>query len=139
MATLHNFHQELASNTIGSGGLAAGDVVLVYDTSAGVPKLAQIQDITGAGRIITGVVTTGTLTTVAQTTATYVITSSNITIGDLVVVSLDNGTNTAGGAVVSTVTPGAGIATVKIFNSATTATQPFTGTFRVNYTVFKPS
>lgn len=133
MATLHNFHLEMASDTIGAGGPASGDLIAVYDTSAGKTVLAQISDITGAGRIIASKDTTGALTTAPDTIATHTITSSNIAAADKVVVTLRQGTNTITGYALSTVTPAAGTAVVTITNGAAT----LAGTIVLDYLIFK--
>lgn len=84
-----------------------------------------------------GAITTDTLTTTGQSAYTLTITNSTVTVGDLIMATLDNGTNTTGIAVLPKVHAGAGVMNVTIVNAATTATNPFGGTLVFNYAVFK--
>lgn len=85
-----------------------------------------------------GVVTTDSITTTGQSTYSLTVTNSSITTTDILVASVGNGTNTGGLPTVISAVPGAGIATFKIANAATTATNPFTGTLVVSFISFKP-
>lgn len=87
---------------------------------------------------LAGVITTETLTTISQALYTLVITNSFVTTTDLVFASLQNGTNTTGIPVISTVLPGAGILTIKVANASTT-TSPFGGTLKISFFATKPT
>lgn len=82
-----------------------------------------------------GIITTESVTTISQAVYTLTITNSQITIGDLVLGTIQNGTNTTGIPVLSSVTPGAGTLTVKIANASTT-TSPFGGTLKFSFVDF---
>lgn len=134
MSTIHNFNAEL--NTIGAA-LASGDEFLVYDTSAGLSRRVPTSSITGGGAFLSARDTTATSTTTGQSSFTHVITISGVTVGDVVVGSLENGSNTTGIGTIRSLTAGAGIITAIIANAATTATNPFGGTLLVNYILRK--
>ena len=135
MSTIYTFHQECPTVTTP----ASGDMVLLYDTSAGTTGKVALSALTGAGRIISGTDTTASITTVAQTFVTHTTTNTNVTIGDYVIAQLNNGSNTALGAVLNHAMATAGFINFRIFNAATTATLPFNGTFVINYAVFRPT
>ena len=129
MSTIYTFHQECVT----MGTVASGDMVLVYDTSTGKTSRATVSQLTGGGAFLSARDTTATSTTTGQSSFTHVITVSGVTVGDVVVASLENGSNTTGIGTIRSATAGAGIITVIIGNAATTATNPFGGTLVVNY------
>ena len=81
----------------------------------------------------TGVITTEALTTAAAAAYTLTLTNSVVSAGNRVLVSVDNGTNTAGIPVVSTVTPGASSVVIKVYNLH--AADALNGTLKISYLV----
>jgi hypothetical protein len=83
-----------------------------------------------------GVITTEDLTTAAG--SNYVLTLTNSVVGpnDIVMVSVDEGTNTAGLPAVAKVNPASTELIVTIRNIH--ASAAFNGTLRINFVVFKP-
>lgn len=146
MSTIYTFHQEVS--TIDQ--VDAGDIFLVFDTSSGRTKSAtRTQVIGGASSTASatsgaatlnfpsGVITTETLTTTGQSTYSLTVTNTGVTVGDIVLASVGNGTNTTGIPALWGVGSAAGTWSCKISNAATTATNPFGGTLKVNYLVLK--
>lgn len=80
-----------------------------------------------------GVVTSEALTTAAAAAYTLTLTNTKIAAGDVVVASVQNGTNSQGIPVVGEVTPGAGSATIKVYNLH--ASQAFNGTIKISFVV----
>jgi len=81
-----------------------------------------------------GVVTSEALTTAAAATYTLTLTNSTIAATDQVLVSIGNGTNSAGSPELLTVTPGAGSVVIVIRNGH--ATVAFNGTLKVAFAKF---
>ena len=82
-----------------------------------------------------GIVTSESLTTAAAATYTLTVTNSSVTVGDIVMGEVFNGTNTTGVPSLATVTPGAGIFTAVVQNiSGATA---FGGTLKIAFQVIK--
>lgn len=82
-----------------------------------------------------GIITSESLTTVAAATYTLTVTNNAVTVGDIVMGEVFNGTNTTGVPSLATVTPGAGIFTAVVQNiSAATA---FGGTLQIAFQVIK--
>lgn len=82
-----------------------------------------------------GVITTAALTTAAATDYVLTLTNSTIAAGDMVFVSVDNGTNTTEGLAVNRVTPSANTAVIRIRN--THATVALNGTIKISFMVMK--
>lgn len=82
-----------------------------------------------------GVVTSESLTTAAAAIYTLTLTNTAIAAADQVFVSVQNGTNTAGVPVVSTVVPAAGSVVIKILNAH--AADAFNGTIKIAFAVLK--
>lgn len=80
-----------------------------------------------------GTVTTETITTTGQAVYTLTLTNSQVTVGDLVLGTLENGSNTTGIAVLNSLSAGAGVLTAKISNAATTGTNPFGGSLKLKF------
>ena len=146
MSTIFVFHQEVA--TIDQ--VDAGDIFLVYDTSSGTTKQATrkqiIQSSTGTATATSGaatlssnsgVITTDSITTTGQSTYSLTVTNTLVTVGDIILATVGNGTNTTGHASLNSVSAAAGTWSCKISNCATTATNPFGGTLKVNFMVIK--
>lgn len=82
-----------------------------------------------------GVVTSEALTTAAAATYTLTLTNSTIAAADIVLVSMGNGTNSAGAPVINTVTPAAGSVVVVVKNVH--ASAALNGTLTFAYTIVK--
>lgn len=80
-----------------------------------------------------GVVTSESLTTANAAAYTLTLTNSFITAASVISVSVGNGTNTTGGSTLATVTPGAGSATIVIYNRSGAAA--LNGTITVAFRV----
>lgn len=101
------------------------------------PQVINVSTSTSAAGAVTlnakaGIITTESLTTASQATYTLTITNSQVTVGDLVLGTIQNGSNTTGIPVLESVVPGAGILTVKIGNASTTTT-PFGGSLKFSF------
>lgn len=82
-----------------------------------------------------GVVTSEALTTAAGADYTLTLTNTVVAAGDIVLASVDNGTNTTVGLAVNRVTAGAGSATILIRN--THASAALNGTIKISFLVVK--
>lgn len=85
---------------------------------------------------LVGLITTEALTTAQNAIETITLTNSKIAVGDLVFVTVANGTNTQGTMVVSEVTPAAGSCTILIANKHATS-EAANGTLKVGFMVVK--
>lgn len=85
---------------------------------------------------LVGLITTESLTTAQNGIETLTLTNSKIAVGDLVFVTVGNGTNTQGTAMIGEVTPAAGSCTIQVINKHATA-EAFNGTLKVGYFVVK--
>lgn len=84
-----------------------------------------------------GILTTASLNTAHQTDVTaQVITNNKVAAGDLVIAQIVGGTNTAGSAMIKSVTVAANTITVVIRNAHHT-TGAFNGTIQIGFTVIK--
>lgn len=149
MSTIYTFHQECPA----IASLATGDLMLVYDTSAGIATKAtftQLQTLlaslsqaslttTATGTTTTlnaraGVITTEALTNTVQTT-TYTLTVTNtfVTGTDICFASIQNGTQTTGIPILSRVTPGSGTIAFTIGNAVTAV---LSGTLKISFMTF---
>ena len=135
MSTIYVWNQELT--TIGAN-IAATDELIVWDTSAQKMVRAPVSHFTGgAGQMFVSVDTTASVTTTGQSSFNHTITNTNVTVGDRLFGTLNNGSNTTGYPIIAAMTPNAGTITVKIANVATTATNPLGGTLVVYYAISK--
>lgn len=82
-----------------------------------------------------GVITSEGLTTAAAATYTLTITNSSIAAADQVFASVQNGTNSQGTPVITTVTPGSGSVAIIVKNDH--ATDAFNGTIKIAFMVLK--
>jgi hypothetical protein len=123
-------------------GLLCGALVVVAAwapaaLSVNLPVTAQqVTAVAGAAQINTdaGIVTTQALTTAAAATATFTVGCQAATASSLVLVSLQNGTNTTGVPVIQSVTPGNGVVTIVVLNAA--AAAALNGTLKLSLIVF---
>lgn len=83
-----------------------------------------------------GVVTSEALTTAQNATYTLTLTNNRIKAGDMVLVSLKNGTNTQGTPMVTKVTPADGSVVVTVKNMHDAA-QALNGTIKLSFAVIK--
>lgn len=84
-----------------------------------------------------GVVTSEALSTAAAATYTLTLTDSSVAAADVVLVSMGNGTNSAGAPVIQTVTPAAGSVVVVVKNVH--ASAALNGTLTFGFVVVKTS
>lgn len=84
-----------------------------------------------------GVVTSEALTTAAGAVYTLTITDSSIAAADIVLVSMGNGTNSAGSPAITTITPAAGSVVIKVQNIH--ASAALNGTLTFGFVIVKTS
>lgn len=82
-----------------------------------------------------GVITSEALTTAAGAAYTLTLTNSRITATDIVLASVQNGTNTQGVVVMGLVTPGSSQVVITVRNEH--ASQAFNGTIKISFLVIK--
>ena len=85
---------------------------------------------------LAGLITTEDLTTAQNALATVTVTNSKVAVGDLVFVTVANGTNTQGTPVLTKVTPGPGSFVLLVANLHATA-EAFNGTLKIGFFVVK--
>lgn len=85
---------------------------------------------------LAGLVTSETLTTTQDALYTLTVTNSKVAAGDLVFVTVGNGTNTQGTPVLTKVTPASGSFVAIIANKHASA-QAFNGTLKIGFFVVK--
>ena len=83
-----------------------------------------------------GKITTESLTTAQNAIETLTLTNDKIAAGDLVFVTIANGTNTQGTAMLGEVTPAAGSCTIEVINKHASS-ESFNGTLTVGFFVVK--
>lgn len=83
-----------------------------------------------------GKITTESLTTTQNSIETLTLTNDKIAAGDLVFVTVADGTNTQGTPMLGEVTPAAGSCVIKVINKHASA-QAFNGTLIVGFMVVK--
>jgi hypothetical protein len=84
----------------------------------------------------TGIITTESLTTAQNAIETITLTNTKIAAGDLVFVTLANGTNSAGTPILGTVTPADGSCVIKVINQHASSVT-FNGTLKIGFAVVK--
>lgn len=82
-----------------------------------------------------GVITTAALTTAAGAAYTLTLTNSKIAAADVVLFSVQNGTNTQGTVVQGRATPGAGSVVITVNNLH--ASEALNGTLKISFAVLK--
>jgi hypothetical protein len=112
------------NHIVGVGGTINADSGTVTETG-GAATLSKMA----------GVVTSEALTTAAAASYTLTLTNTVVAATDLVFVSVQNGTNTQGIPLVSTVTPGSESVVIVINNQH--ATDAFNGTIKISFLVVK--
>ena len=111
------------SGLLTAGGLTVGTGTKTATATAGAATLSKPS----------GVVTSEALTTAAAATYTLTLTNTEIAATSQVLVSVGNGTNSAGLPVLATVTPGAGSAVIVVRNAH--AADAFNGTIKITFVV----
>lgn len=121
----------MAGATVASTGLATVG-------SAKVDTGTKTAAATGGAATLSkgaGVITSEGLTTAAGAAYTLTLTNTTIAAADQVMASVQNGTNSQGIPIVSTVTPAAGSVVIVVENNDLAAA--FNGTIKVSFVVFK--
>jgi len=85
---------------------------------------------------LAGTITTDTTSLAAEGTADFIVTNTTVAIGDVVVVSVQSGSN-SGGTIVSVSTVAAGSFTVRVHNGNVAAGTAETGAIKINFAVIK--
>lgn len=83
-----------------------------------------------------GLITTEALTTAQNAIFTLTLTNNKIAAGDLVFVTVADGTNTQGTPMLGEVTPGASSCTIKVINKHASA-EALNGTLKIGFMVVK--
>lgn len=117
---------------------AINSVIATINGPNGIPTAATLQTATGSAGASTlngtkGTVTTESLSTAAGAVFTETVTNSSIAANSIVLVSVGNGTNSAGSPALTTVVPAAGSAVIKIQNIH--ASAAFNGTLAISFLV----
>jgi hypothetical protein len=121
----------LAGLLTANGGVTLGaDDLLTLDSSTATATA-------GAATLDkqSGVITSEALTTAAAAAYTLTLTNSVVSTGSRVFASVENGTNTAGIPVLSTVTAAAGSTVIKVFNLH--AADALNGTIKIHFLVVR--
>lgn len=85
---------------------------------------------------LTGAITTHNASLAAEASADFVVTNTTVAIGDVVVVSIQSGSN-GGGTIVSVSTVAAGSFTIRVHNGNVAAGTAETGAIIINFAVIK--
>lgn len=83
-----------------------------------------------------GLITTEALTTAQNAIETITLTNAKIAVGDIVLVTVANGTNTQGTPMLGLVTPGAGTCEINVINKHASA-EALNGTLKIGFVVVK--
>lgn len=86
---------------------------------------------------MSGVITTASLTTAAGSAYTLTLTNTKVAAADIVLASVQNGSNSQGVPVVGRITPSAGSVTIEIRNEH--ASQALNGTLKISFAIIKTS
>lgn len=121
-----------------SGSFTPSGDILFANGKQVRPDGATATAVAGAATLSkqSGVITSEALTTAALVAYTLTLTNTLIAATSIVLVSIANGTNSAGSPDVALVTPGAGSATIQVFNRH--ATVAFNGTVVISFLVLNP-
>ena len=152
MAKLNAMLTELYNNGGGGGALTGTSVAVTGAatsatmTATGLGTVGSLTVDTGtktatatAGAATlaknSGVITTEALTTAAAAAYTLTLTNSTIAATDIVLASVQNGTNTQGIPVISRVTPGSSSVVILVHNLH--ASEALNGTLKISFVVFQ--
>lgn len=86
-----------------------------------------------------GVITTESLSSAAGSPYTLTLTNNMIAAADVVLASVQNGSNTAGNPYIRRVTPAAGSVVITVGNSTENTPASFNGTLKISFLVIKQS
>ena len=116
---------------------ASSGKVTVFRVDAGGASAKGGVAVSGAATLnkASGQITTEALTTAAAAEYTLTITNSMVSATDLVMASVQNGTNTTGAPVLRTVTPSAGSLAIVVRNDH--ASAALNGTLKISFVIFK--
>lgn len=108
-----------------------------YGTGAGGAVTQATNRTTGVTLSkLTGTITTNNASLAAEASADFVVTNTTVAIGDVVVVSIQSGSN-GGGTIVSVCTVAAGSFTIRVHNGNVAAGTAETGAILINFAVIK--
>ena len=121
-----------------SGFLSASPTVGIgYSTGAGGAVTQQTNRTTGVTlNTIAGTITTNNASLAAEASANFTVTNSAVAIGDVVVLSIQSGSN-GGNTAVSVDTVAAGSFVIKVANHNAAAGTAETGAIIINYAIIK--
>ena len=123
-----------ATTSIKSSGATQG---IGYATGAGGAVTQDTNRTTGVTlNTITGTITTSSASLAAEASADFVVTNSAVAIGDVVVLSMQSGSN-GGGTLLEVVTVAAGSFTIRVHNGNVAAGTAETGAILINFAVIK--
>lgn len=121
-----------------SGAAATGGIG--YATGAGGLVTQITSRATGVTMVpnpcMSGTITTDTTSLAGLATADFIVTNSAVAIGDVVVVSIQSGSN-GGGTIVSVSTVTAGTFTIRVSNTNAAAGTAETGAIKINFAIVK--
>ena len=124
----------VSSSSIKSSSTSAG---IGYATGAGSTVTQQTNRTTGVTiNNICGTITTNNASLAAEATADFVVTNSAVAITDVVVVSIQSGSN-GGGTIVTVAAVAAGSFTIRVHNGNVAAGTAETGAILINFAVIK--
>lgn len=120
----------ITSNAPTGGGIG-------YATGAGGAVTQATNRTTGVTLSkLTGTITTSTASLAAEATADFVVTNTTVAIGDVVVVSMQSGSN-GGGTLINVSAVAAGSFTIRVHNGNVAAGTAETGAILINFAVIK--
>lgn len=123
-----------ATTTIKSSGATSG---IGYGAGAGGAVTQLTSRTTGVTlNNITGTITTNNASLAAEATADFIVTNSAVAIGDVIVLSMQSGSN-GGGTLVNISTVAAGSFTIRVHNGNVAAGTAETGAILINFAVIK--
>lgn len=108
-----------------------------YATGAGGSVTQATNRTTGVTlNTLTGTITTSSASLAAEATADFAVTNSRVAIGDVVVLSMQSGSN-GGGTVIDVAGVAAGSFTIRVHNGNVAAGTAETGAILINFAVIK--
>lgn len=117
--------------------IASGDTTGIGYTSRGSSVTQATNRTTGVTiNTVCGQITTNTASLAAEASANFTVTNSLVQIGDVVVVSIQSGTN-GGNTAVTVVTVANGSFVIKVSNNNAAAGTAETGAIIINYAIIK--
>jgi len=123
-----------ATGAITSSSNSAG---IGYATGAGGAVTQSTSRTTGVTLSkVTGTITTNNASLAAEGTADFIVTNTTVALGDVVVVSIQSGSN-SGGTIVSVSTVAADSFTIRVHNGNAASGTAETGAIKINFAVIK--